>query len=289
MQKNKKLRFSLTSELSELLVEFEECSSLADLAKRVYRDVSVVSRAMQEIAPYGLVEKKDSRWVLTLKGRQFNTATRAAIAAQARILEGRPSSCVVPSEMPTVDSATALLILGFQNGFDDAQWGMRNNSSAEENILVLLSLWREREGIVVHVRHGSKDPRSPLREGTHGYSYKPGASPAKNEIEFVKSANCAFINTELEKELRSRNISKLVIAGFSANHCVDATARVAGDLEFLVTVISDACVSFDRLATDGTLIRAEAIHRVIMANLNQEFALVTELSTLLESMEGTLL
>lgn len=281
-----KQRFILTSEQCELLLEFENSSSLSDLAKKMLRDVSVVSRGMRDLSPLEVVEKKENRWVLTSKGRLLNNASRAAMEAQARVLGGRLGAGSVPSELPTVDKATALIVVGVQIGFDHPQWGLRNNASAEECISSILACWRSRGGLVVHVRHHSTEPRSPLREGTHGCAFKAFSVPSEGEMELVKSANCAFIGTALEGDLRARGISKLVVVGFSANHCVDATVRVGSDLGFLVTVVSDACVAYDRVTLEGTMLRAEEVHRVVMANLNQEFATVIETRTLLASLKG---
>ena len=280
-----KQRFLISSEQCELLLQFETCTSLAELSKKILRDVSVISRSLQELAPLGVVEKKENRWILSTQGRQINNASRAAISAQQLILGNSLKGGAVPNAVPTVDSKTAFIILGMQHGFDDEQWGLRNNVSAESNISAILSRWRALKGRVFHIRHESNDARSPLCKGTHGCTYKPMAVPTEGEIEITKSANSAFVRTEFEKTLRQHGIEKLVIVGFSSNHCVDATTRMAADLGFLVTVVSDACVAFERVAPDGLLLNAEEIHRVVMANLNQEFATLISTATLLQTLE----
>jgi nicotinamidase-related amidase len=40
----------------------------------------------------------------------------------------------------------------------------------------------------------------------------------------------AFQNTDLNYQLRQRDITKVVVAGMIANHCIEATARYAFDL-----------------------------------------------------------
>ena len=283
----KRPRFLLSSEQCELLLNFEESASLAELAKLVLRDVSVLSRGMRELAVQGVVEKNENRWVLTARGRVLNNATRVAIEAQERVLRGSLGASAVPNELPTVDTCTALVIIGAQQGFDHPQWGLRNNVAAEDHIASILAQWRLQKGLVVHVRHRSAEPHSPLREGTHGYAFKAFVIPAQGELEILKASNCAFIGTTLERDLRARGISKIVVVGFSANHCIDASAKAASDLGFLVTVISDACVAFDSVSPDGELLRAELVHRVVMANLSQESATVVSARTLLEAIAGS--
>jgi nicotinamidase-related amidase len=46
----------------------------------------------------------------------------------------------------------------------------------------------------------------------------------------------------LEQILSSREIKSLVLCGVSTSGCVLSTARAAGDEEFIVTIIEDACM-----------------------------------------------
>ena len=85
--------------------------------------------------------------------------------------------------------------------------------------------------------------------------------------------------------LRKNGHLSLVLAGFTTNHCVDATARSAADLGFSVFVAADACVVFDRVAKDGSMVKADETHRVVMANLNQECASVIETASLVQDSE----
>ena len=165
----------------------------------------------------------------------------------------------------------ALLLIDVQQAFDDPSWGPRNNPGAEAAIAKLLAAFRAKGLPVIHVKHDSVEPQSTLRPERPGNALKPEAAPLPGEPLFAKSVNSAFIGTGLEAHLRERGIASLVIAGFITNHCVSTTARMAGNLGFQVTVVEDACATFDFKDEDG-VIPAATMHRIGLAELRGEFA-----------------
>jgi len=173
-----------------------------------------------------------------------------------------------------IDQQTALLVIDIQQGMDDPSLGERNNPDAERNAVRLLDAWRHGGAPIVHVQHLSVRPDSVFRPGQPGAELKPEVRPAPGEPHFQKRANCAFIGTSLEAHLRERDIRRLVIVGMMTDHCVSATARVAADLGFAVTVVSDATATFERTGPDGRHYDADEIHRVELASLHREFATV---------------
>lgn len=179
-------------------------------------------------------------------------------------------------------ATTALLLVDVQKAWDEPYWGARNNPQAEANIAALLAAWRSHGLPVVHVRHDSRDPNSPLHPAEPGHAYKPEALPLPGEAEFRKSAHCAFVGTGLESHLRERGVDRLVIAGFTTNHCVSTTARLSCDLGFKTVVVRDACAAFELDGPDGDRIPAQVLHDTGLAELHIEFAMVLPTEALLQ-------
>ena len=171
---------------------------------------------------------------------------------------------------------TALLVIDVQRGFDHPSWGRRNNPDLEGRVAELLDAWRGGGLPVLHARHMSTLAESPLRPGQPGNDFKSVAEPRADEPVFEKRVNSCFIGTTLDDRLRRSDIAGLVLVGLTTNHCVSTTARMAGNLGYAVSVVSDATAAFDRTGPDGVLYPAELVHAMALADLHGEFADVVD-------------
>lgn len=167
-----------------------------------------------------------------------------------------------------------LLLIDVQRGFDEPFWGRRNNPDAEKNMASLLRAWRARNMPVIHIRHESTEPDSPLRPDRPGSAFKAETAPHPGETVISKQVNSAFIGTELEATLRKNGRHTLVICGLTTDHCVSTTTRMAGNLGFKTFLAGDAAATFDRRGFDGTSYSAETVHALALASLHGEFATV---------------
>ena len=180
------------------------------------------------------------------------------------------------------DNPPALLLIDIQKGLDELDYygGARNNTHAEERAAELLAFWRKENYPLFHIKHNGKAP-SPLTPGKPGNAFKEITKPIEGERVIEKQTNSAFIGTPLHQILQESGITHLVIVGLTTPHCISSTARMAGNLGYTTYVISDATAAFDTPGTQGEKFDADLVHRVSLANLHNEFAMVLDSESLL--------
>ncbi|TNE87070.1 MAG: cysteine hydrolase [Rhodobacteraceae bacterium] len=170
----------------------------------------------------------------------------------------------------------ALILIDIQAGFEDPVWGERNNPQAEDRARDLLQKWRDSGSPIIHVRHVSTTPGSPLSGS--GTEFKAQVQPLPGETIIEKSVNSAFIGTNLNDHLKELGANALTICGLTTPHCVSTTTRMAANLGYRVRLVADACAAFTSNADvsfdDGPTLSAEEIHRSALAHLHGEFARV---------------
>jgi nicotinamidase-related amidase len=76
----------------------------------------------------------------------------------------------------------------------------------------------------------------------------PELTPKPGDLVITKRQPNAFYGTELDLQLRRRQITGIVLTGVSTSHGVDATARAAHERAYNITFASDAITDLDPTA-----------------------------------------
>lgn len=77
--------------------------------------------------------------------------------------------------------------------------------------------------------------------------------PGDDEIVFPKSSSSVFVSTHIDYVLRNLGVKQLVISGIVTDQCVEGAIRDACDLGYLVTQVSDACITYSQQRHDNSL------------------------------------
>jgi ureidoacrylate peracid hydrolase len=111
--------------------------------------------------------------------------------------------------------------------------------------------------------------------GTWGAEWYPPLLPEPNDLQIKKTRYDAFINTDLDEQLRARGIRSVVICGTTTNVCVESTARAAHMRDYYLVVPADGCGAPD-----------PDLHRNTLINIDRQFGVVAQISDLLEIWQG---
>jgi len=184
----------------------------------------------------------------------------------------------------------ALILVDIQKGFEDIKYwgGHRNNPNAEFRASELLKIWRDIGLPVFHVQHCSSIMTSPLHETHPGNQFNDLVTPIEGEPIIKKNVNSAFIGTDLQAQLDNANLTSLVIAGLTTDHCISTTTRMAGNLGYDTFLAADATATFNKKGINGRNFPAELIHETALASLNKEFATVVTSEFIKQTIRPTL-
>ena len=78
-------------------------------------------------------------------------------------------------------------------------------------------------------------------------------APDEDEIVLPKSSSSVFVSTHIDYILRNLGVKQLVLSGLLTDQCVESAVRDACDLGYLVTAVTDACLTYTQERHDNSL------------------------------------
>jgi ureidoacrylate peracid hydrolase len=78
-------------------------------------------------------------------------------------------------------------------------------------------------------------------------------APGDDEIVLPKSSSSVFVSTHIDYLLRNLGVKQLVLSGIVTDQCVESAIRDACDLGYLVTQVTDACLTYTQDRHDNSL------------------------------------
>ncbi len=96
--------------------------------------------------------------------------------------------------------------------------------------------------IYVQNKGGKGDPDE---YGVPGWEIHPSIKPRPEDSVIQKDSPDAFHGTDLQQELESNGIERLVVAGLQTEYCVDTTCRRAYSLGYEIVLVRDAHSTWD--------------------------------------------
>jgi nicotinamidase-related amidase len=139
----------------------------------------------------------------------------------------------------------ALIVIDVQESFRQRPiWRAVSNPSIVEQVNRLVDAARAHADLVVWVLHGEPGTGTVFDPACGHVHLIDGLVPREGEPIITKTSINAFTTTNLQQLLTTRGIHHLVICGIRTEQCCETTARLASDLGFDVTFVTDATATF---------------------------------------------
>jgi nicotinamidase-related amidase len=135
----------------------------------------------------------------------------------------------------------ALLVIDVQESFRQRPvWRAISNPEIATSVGRLVDCTRAAGDLVVWVLHAEPGSGSPFDPANGFVRFIRPLAPADGEPVLTKTSHNAFTTTNLQQLLTSHGIRELVISGIRTEQCCETTARLASDLGYQVTFVTDA-------------------------------------------------
>ena len=178
----------------------------------------------------------------------------------------------------------ALLVIDVQESFRArADWADMDNQHITDPIARLVDAARaagERVVWMLHAEPGSGGVFDPA--GGH-VRIMSELKPDGDEPVIVKTSINAFTTTNLQQHLVQHGVREVIVCGIRTEQCCETTTRVAADLGFDVTFVTDATTTS---GIDG-LSAAEIIDRTERVLREREFATIATTEDMIATLTGS--
>ena len=135
----------------------------------------------------------------------------------------------------------AFLVIDVQESFRQRpSWRTISNPGIVDQVNRLVDTARAGGDLVVWVLHSEPGSGTVFDPATGHVRLIDGLVPLGGEPTITKTSHNAFTTTNLQQVLTARGVREVVISGIRTEQCCETTARVASDLGFDVTFVTDA-------------------------------------------------
>jgi nicotinamidase-related amidase len=140
-----------------------------------------------------------------------------------------------------VSMTRALLVIDVQESFRQAPlWATISNPAIASDVARLVDGARANGDFVVWVLHSEPGSGDTFDPASGHVRYIDPLKPQAGEPELTKTSHNAFTTTNLQQLLTQHGVSEVIVCGIRTEQCCETTARLASDLGYDVTFVTEA-------------------------------------------------
>ncbi len=157
---------------------------------------------------------------------------------------------------PTIPANAAVLAIDVQAGLFCTKPPPFDAEAVVARINGVAAKARQAGAPVIFVQHDGAPGGEDVVPFTDGWKLHPSLQVLPDDLVIRKTTCDAFYGTSLEAELRSRDITTLLLMGYATDFCVDTTLRSAASKDFGIIVVADAHTTSDNPVLKAEQVRA---------------------------------
>jgi nicotinamidase-related amidase len=170
---------------------------------------------------------------------------------------------------------SALILIDIQNTYRRGVMQLTNVEQAIIEAQKLLKIAREQKIPVIHIQHDA-GVGSPYDITTDIGAIAAEVAPIAGERIIVKNYPNAFVQTELDAELKALGIKNIILAGFMTHMCINSTAHGAFNLGYSPTIVASATATRPLLSINEKVLSAEEVQLGALASTRDLYAVVVD-------------
>jgi len=174
---------------------------------------------------------------------------------------------------PLKDSA--LVMIDCQNTYRSGIMQLTGVEEALQEAQKLLHMARALKIPVFHIRHDA-GPGTPYDVNAPIGAIADEVAPVSGEAVITKHYPNAFIQTDLDVQLKAAGVNNLVLAGFMTHMCINSTAHGAFNLGYNVAVVASATATRPLQAINGKVLSAQEVHDGAIASTRDLYAAIID-------------
>jgi nicotinamidase-related amidase len=140
---------------------------------------------------------------------------------------------------------SALLIIDVQTGLFEGYEIPYNEKELIKTINELISKARASNTPIIFIQHNGDGEDSPLHPNRDGWKIHPELINTTEDIYIQKNHPDSFQDTQLQNQLDSLGVEKIIVAGLQTEYCIDTTCRRAYSMGYEVILIEDGHSTYD--------------------------------------------
>ncbi|MDX1799537.1 MAG: cysteine hydrolase family protein [Marinobacter sp.] len=178
-------------------------------------------------------------------------------------------------QKPAALKDAALIMIDLQNTYRTGIMKLEGVEEAVAEARKLLDRARDAGIPIFHIRHDG-GAGSPYDVNAEIGAISDEVAPREGEPVITKNFPNAFVQTDLDDQLKAAGVKNLILAGFMTHMCVNSTAHGGFNLGYSPTVVASATATRALQAANGKVLSAQAVHDGAIASTRDLYAAIAD-------------